>query len=65
MPNYYPKRDRCSSCTKRSFNCQQLPFHTMPVHRRDGIDVIVKCTEYRQLNHQESLRDKNPRWRAD
>lgn len=63
--NFYPKRTRCASCSKRLHNCSKLPFHQMPVHRRDGIDVIVICTEYRQLNHQDSLKDKTPRWRAD
>jgi hypothetical protein len=30
----------------------------MPVHRRDGADVVVICTEFRQTNHCASHRDK-------
>lgn len=45
--NYYPARQRCRDCA--SFNmpkCKTLPFDQMPVHRRDGPDVIVKCNRY-------------------
>lgn len=31
------------------------PFHTMPAHKRDGSDVVVICTEYRQVNRGASL----------
>lgn len=42
---HYPQKARCRTCAKRLFKCQ-LPFHTMPVHRRDGADATVICTEY-------------------
>lgn len=44
--SYLPKRSRCQSCTKRLDNCSHLPFHTMPVHRQDGTDVVVICTQF-------------------
>ncbi|RMH97308.1 hypothetical protein [Stutzerimonas nitrititolerans] len=56
MPIYYPKGGRCKGCAKRLNDCSALPFHTMPVHRRDGSDVVVICTEYRQEDHAASLR---------
>lgn len=43
---HYPKGGRCSACSKRLHNCSHLPFHTMPVHRQDGTDVVVICTEF-------------------
>lgn len=43
--NYHPKRSRCQLCSKRLHNCS-LPFHTMPVHRQDGTDVVVICTQF-------------------
>ncbi|WP_462383316.1 hypothetical protein [Pseudomonas sp. Marseille-QA0892] len=56
MPNFFPKGGRCKGCAKRAENCSSLPFDRMPVHRRDGADVIVICTEFRQLNHGASLK---------
>ncbi|TRO24871.1 hypothetical protein EQ826_15545 [Ectopseudomonas mendocina] len=56
MPTHYPKAGRCQACTKRLEDCSALPFETMPVHRRDGQDVAVICTEFRQINHGASLR---------
>ncbi|MCC3679187.1 hypothetical protein LLE81_00050 [Staphylococcus epidermidis] len=56
MSNYYPKAGRCRGCAKLHADCSALPFETMPVHRRDGQDVVVICTEYRQANHGDSLR---------
>jgi hypothetical protein len=47
---HQPKRSRCQSCTKRLDNCSHLPFHTMPVHRQDGVDVVVICTEFQTAN---------------
>lgn len=44
--NYYPKGGRCLACTKRINKCSHLPFHTMPVHRHDGVDAAVICTEF-------------------
>lgn len=58
MPNYYPKGGRCQGCAKQHGDCSSLPFHTMPVHRRDGQDVVVICTEYRQMNHGASLKEQ-------
>lgn len=46
MPNYYPKAGRCRACLKQHANCSHLPFHTMPVHRQDGTDVVVICTQF-------------------
>jgi hypothetical protein len=43
---HYPKRSRCQACSKRLHNCSNLPFHTMPVHRQDGADTVVICTEF-------------------
>lgn len=43
---HYPKGGRCRACTKRLSNCSSLPFHTMPVHRQDGTDVVVICTQF-------------------
>jgi hypothetical protein len=56
MSNHYPKAGRCRGCTKLHADCSALPFDTMPVHRRDGQDVVVICTEFRQTNHGASLR---------
>lgn len=44
--SYLPKTARCKGCSKRLDNCSHLPFHTMPVHRQDGTDTVVICTEY-------------------
>ena len=43
---HHPKRSRCQSCAKRLDNCSHLPFHTMPVHRQDGTDAVVICTQF-------------------
>ena len=59
MTSYYPKASRCEGCSKRHQDCSALPFHRMPVHRHDGGDAIVICTEYRQINHCASLRDRS------
>ncbi len=56
MTTYYPKGGRCSACSKRAADCSSLPFEEMPVHRRDGADAIVICTEFRQINHDASLK---------
>ncbi|GAB7559197.1 hypothetical protein nrt1_33930 [Pseudomonas aeruginosa] len=55
MVNYDPKEGRCTGCSKRLDDCSALPFHTMPAHKRDGSDVVVICTEYRQVNRGASL----------
>ena len=57
-PQFYPRRVRCDGCAKRDADCTGLPFSSMPVHRRDGADVVVICTEFRQTNHCASHRDK-------
>lgn len=31
---------------------------TMPVNHGDGVDVVVICNEYRQLNHSTSMRQQ-------
>lgn len=60
--NYYPKGGRCGACAKAKDNCSHLDFSKMPVHRRDGCDVVVICTEFRQLNHDAGLRDRSQAW---
>jgi len=42
---HYPSRSICKGCSKRLHKCA-LPFHTMPVHRQDGSDVVVICTQF-------------------
>lgn len=56
MPDHYPKGGRCQACSKRLHDCRALPFDKMPVHRRDGQDVVVICTEFRQANHDASMK---------
>lgn len=46
MPSYYPKAGRCRGCVKQHADCRHLPFHSMPVHRRDGQDISVICTQF-------------------
>lgn len=44
---HHPKAARCAACAKRLDDCSHLPFHTMPVHRHDGADVVVViCTQF-------------------
>jgi hypothetical protein len=43
---HYPKGGRCKGCSKRLDNCIHLPFQAMPVHRQDGTDVVVICTQF-------------------
>lgn len=53
---YYPKAARCAGCSRREKDCRGLNFSAMPVYRRDGADVVVICNEYRQLNHNTSMK---------
>ncbi|MNZ18472.1 hypothetical protein D3C78_354850 [compost metagenome] len=46
--NYYPKGGRCLACAKAAADCSKLPFEQMPVHRRDGCDVVVICNQFRR-----------------
>lgn len=55
---YYPRRARCQNCTECHNDCSNLPFHTMPVYRQDGVDTVVICTEFRQANYCGSLRSE-------
>lgn len=55
-PHYYPRRARCQNCADCHNDCSRLPFHTMPVYRQDGVDTVVICTEFREANYCESLR---------
>lgn len=50
---YYPKADRCRTCSKQHADCSRLPFSSMPVLRRDGVDISVKCTQYKPANQLE------------
>lgn len=43
---YHPRIGRCQSCAMRESDCTRLPFQEMPVHRRDGVDVVVICNRY-------------------
>lgn len=63
MSSYHPKAGRCRGCAKLHADCSALPFETMPVHRRDGQDVVVICTEFRQTNHGASLKEQTRRRR--
>lgn len=47
-----------------SANCSDLDFASMPVHRRDGADVVVICTEFRQVNRADSLKEHVRRGRG-
>lgn len=60
MPNYYPKAGRCRACIKQHADCSRLPFHTMPVHRRDGQDASVICTQYVPFNKSEAPAQAKP-----
>ncbi|HHQ2608987.1 hypothetical protein ACOANN_04105 [Pseudomonas aeruginosa] len=60
MPNYYPKGGRCRACERRLDDCSSLDFSAMPVHRRDGPDVIVICTEFRQTARRPMDRSAQP-----
>ncbi|WP_390483343.1 hypothetical protein [Pseudomonas guariconensis] len=64
MTQYYPKAGRCRGCEKVSANCSSLDFASMPVHRRDGADVVVICTEFRQVNRADSLKEHVRRGRG-
>lgn len=44
--NHHPKGGRCAACAKRLDDCSSLPFDQMPVHRHDGADVVVICTQF-------------------
>lgn len=46
--NFYPKGGRCSACSKRLADCSDLPFDQMPIHRRDGCDAVVICSDFEQ-----------------
>lgn len=59
MTKYYPNRARCRDCYSQGLpSCQALDFAKMPVHRRDGADVIVTCTSFKQLNQGASLSER-------
>ncbi|MFE1814149.1 hypothetical protein [Metapseudomonas otitidis] len=44
--NFYPKGGQCSACSKRLHDCSALPFEQMPIHRRDGCDAVVICSDF-------------------
>jgi hypothetical protein len=52
--NHYPKGGRCMACARREHKCNHLPFHEMPVHRRDGVDVVVICTYFERAPQNDS-----------
>lgn len=58
---HHPKRSRCQSCVKRLDNCSHLPLHTMPVHRQDGTDVVVICTQFATASGEVGKPFINPR----
>lgn len=43
---HHPKGSMCATCTRARADCSALPFASMPVHRRDGADVVVICTHF-------------------
>ena len=48
---HYPFRNGCRGCEKHGDqSCETLDFSRMPIRRRDGDDVAVRCTEYVQRN---------------
>lgn len=59
---YYPKGGRCAGCADRLADCSKLPFHTMKVHRRDGVDVAVICDRYRPAGEGEEV--GRPFWKG-
>jgi hypothetical protein len=46
--SFYPKGGRCAACSKRLHDCSTLPFEQMPIHRREGRDVVVICTNFQK-----------------
>lgn len=59
--NHHPKGGRCGACAKRLDNCSHLPFHQMPVHRQDGADVVVICTQFVPATEERGKPFLNPR----
>lgn len=58
---YYPLRDGCRGCQfQGDAACSTLDFSRMPVKRRDGEDVVVRCTAFKQLNGSSSLHRSKP-----
>lgn len=58
---HYPKGGRCAACAKRLDDCSALPFEQMPVHRRDGKDVTVICTQFVLATDERGKPFLNPR----
>lgn len=46
LASFYPHRRRCIACVKFDRDCSSLPFESMAVHRRDGVDVMVLCDRF-------------------
>lgn len=47
MVTYQPKGGMCGSCMKIGRrDCMDLPFSEMPVIKKDGEVIIVKCFAY-------------------
>ena len=44
--NHQPAGGMCRTCTHMLRNCSDLPFSTMQPIKRDGRDIIVRCTDY-------------------
>lgn len=57
---YYPVAARCRTCTRQHNDCRSLPFDQMPVHRRDGCDVSVICSEFDRFGDEPSTRRPMP-----
>ena len=46
MTFYQPKGGMCMACAHKRKDCSSLPFHSMPIIKRDKQVAIVACTEY-------------------
>lgn len=48
MALHQPKGGMCAGCEFVRRDCSSLPFHSMPVIRRDHDRIIVKCVEHKR-----------------
>lgn len=43
---HIPKGGRCAACKHRDADCSWRNFESMPPMKKDGDEVIVKCTGF-------------------